>query len=489
MEAGWFLGSPRGAVLSGFAGVVCLAALASGCGSSKPKHIAVADVRTCMTSHGYTFKNWSEDTLGFFKEDRAPTNGAYEAKSADGSVSVEYAFGEDATEAKDNAQQVDQLNDLAQQNKNLAQLLSDKFPAAKSDTQIQSNVAYWWSADWGGDKDTVKSCLSRAETTTVVLPKIGLCKKPGIHYKGTTAEGVKVCFTLSPDGRDLIQNAWIFARNSGSGCTGIPRGHLDTATLDNHRTGASGQHFDAGELTGTIRDAEGSLLSTATGELSDEYDCPGKTFKWTAYRTPSRVARPSKEGRALLPKMVIPDASLARLADGARKRFAFYTNANDAAASTFDPNDTGADLRRMGRIAGYIRGRNVARAFVKRAPKGLLATSTSVILWKDGRSAAASIERDLASGKRFSGKRLQGGLLVSYAARKVPLLGAEEVLEHVRTPPTGGTDRFATGVLFHVGSLRANATVARGDRFADRAALQVAKQLKLRVVAVLRSSH
>jgi hypothetical protein len=282
-----FSGSPRGAVLLGFAGVVCLSALALGCGSSKSKHIAVADVRTCMTGHGYTFKKWSEDTtLGFFEEVRAPTNGAYEASSTDGSISVEYAFGEDASEAKDNAHQVDQLNDLAQQNENLAQLFSDKFAAAKSDTQVQSNAVYWWRADPGGDKDTVRECLSRAETTTVVLPKIGLCKKPGIQYKGTTAEGIKVCFTLSADGKELIQNGWIFARNSGSGCEGIPRGHLDTATLDSHHTEASGQHFDAGELTGTIRDAEGSLLSTATGELSDEYDCPSKTFKWTAYRAP-----------------------------------------------------------------------------------------------------------------------------------------------------------------------------------------------------------
>lgn len=207
-----------------------------------------------------------------------------------------------------------------------------------------------------------------------------------------------------------------------------------------------------------------------------------------AVAAPADVAalRPSK---ALLPKMVIPDASLARLADGARKRFAFYSNAKDAALSTIEPNDTGADLRRMGRIAGYVRGRNVARAFAPQAPKGLLTMGTSVILWRDGRSAAASIKRDLASGKRFSGKHLQGGALVSYAARKVPSLGAEAALVHMRVRPTGGTKHFSTSVMFRVGPLRGNAIVSRGDRFADGAALQLAKQLKQRMIAVLRSSH
>lgn len=228
--------------------------------NSKPKHILVADVRTCMTGHGYTFKKWAEDTKrNFFTQ--PPANGAYEANSGDGSVSVEYAFGEDATEAKDVAHTL-------------------------GEAQVRSNVAYWWSTAAGGDGNTVKKCLSAAETTTLVLPKIGICKKPGIHYKGTTSEGVKVCFTLSPDGRKLIQDAWLFARNSASYCSGIHPGQLDVSIVSNHSTRASGQHFDDGTFSGTIRHANGSLLSTTTGEFTDGYDCPGRTFKWTAYRTP-----------------------------------------------------------------------------------------------------------------------------------------------------------------------------------------------------------
>ena len=114
---------------------------------------------------------------------------------------------------------------------------------------------------------------------------------------------------------------------------------------------------------------------------------------------------------------------------------------------------------------------------------------TSVILWKDERSASASIERDLAGARRFVGKPIQQGILVSFAARKVPSLGADATLEHARARPTGGNDRFSTSVLFRVGSLRGNAVVSRGDRFADAEALQLARQLKLRIATVLRSSR
>lgn len=233
-----------------------------------------------MSSHGYTFTRWKEDdALGWFPTN-LPTYGVYTASSADASVKVQYAFGEDAAEAKDDADTVDQLNDA------IAALSGD--PPSKHDTQITANVAYWWSTDWGSDKDTVKGCLSRAGTTTPVPPKIGLCKKPGIHYKGKTEEGVKVCFTLSPDGTELIQSGWILSRTSGSDCSGIPPGALpgSTTMLDNHPTRTSGQHFDTGVLSGTIRDATGALLSTATGMLSDPINCPSKTFKWSAQRAP-----------------------------------------------------------------------------------------------------------------------------------------------------------------------------------------------------------
>jgi hypothetical protein len=201
------------------------------------------------------------------------------------------------------------------------------------------------------------------------------------------------------------------------------------------------------------------------------------------------LAAPAGAGqarKALLPRMVIPDASLARLG-GLPQKFAFFATATDAAASSPDPNDTGAGLRRLGRIAGYVRGRNAPGAFSPRAPKGLLGVATSVILWRDARSAAASIRRDIADDKRFRGKAVEAGKLVSFAATKVPSLGIGAALLHIHTRPAGGTDRFTTSVVFRVESLRGNAIVVRGDRKkADTLALRLAEQLRRRMLTVLR---
>ena len=191
--------------------------------------------------------------------------------------------------------------------------------------------------------------------------------------------------------------------------------------------------------------------------------------------------------KALLPRMVVPDASLARRGDGLRRKFAFFTTARDAAAGTANPNDTAADVRRLGRIAGYFRGRNAVGAFSLRAPRGLLGAGTSVILWRDARSAAASIRRDIADQKRLRGKRIEGGRLVNSSTTKVPSLGSGAILSHTHLRPTGGTDRFSTDVRFRVGSLRGNATVVRSDRRkTDTLTLRLAAQLRRRMLAALR---
>ena len=198
---------------------------------------------------------------------------------------------------------------------------------------------------------------------------------------------------------------------------------------------------------------------------------------------PAAAQQPPK---TLLPQMVIPDASLAPLGSGLRQKFEFFSTPADAARSTPDPSDTGADLKRRGRVAGYVRGRNAARAFSLRAPKGLLVVSTSVILWRNAQSAAASIERDIADFKRFRGKVVDGDRLVSFTATKVPSLGDGAVLLHIRSRPKGGTDRFNTSVVFRVGSLRGNVGVIRGDQTgADTIALNLAQQLRRRMLAAL----
>jgi hypothetical protein len=200
------------------------------------------------------------------------------------------------------------------------------------------------------------------------------------------------------------------------------------------------------------------------------------------------VTAAKSPSRAQLPKMVLPDAALKHVAGGLPQRFAFFSTPEDAARSTFDPHDTGADLKRLGRIAGYVRGRYAPGAFSPRAGRGLLAVGTSVSLFRDSAAAGASMQRDIAAGKRFSGKVLGArGLLVSYRFSGAPSLGNRAALEHVHARPTGGSDRFETSVLFVVGQLRGNATVSRGDRTnADRLALDLAQQLRRRMVTGLR---
>jgi hypothetical protein len=203
------------------------------------------------------------------------------------------------------------------------------------------------------------------------------------------------------------------------------------------------------------------------------------------------LAAPAGAGqapKALLPRMVVPDASLARLGDVLRHKSAFFSTPADAAASTPDPDDTGADMRRRGRLAGYVRDRTATGAFSPRPPKGLQLVGTSVILWRNARSAAASIERDIADYKRLRGKTREGDLLVSFAATKVRSLGLGAALLHIRGRPTGGPDRFITSVVFRVRSLRGNAIVVRSDkRSADATVLQLGKQLRSRMRAVLRT--
>jgi hypothetical protein len=198
---------------------------------------------------------------------------------------------------------------------------------------------------------------------------------------------------------------------------------------------------------------------------------------------PAAAAAPSPK---LLPRIVVSDASLARVAPELREKFAFFPSAKDAALSTPDPNDSGTDLKRLGRVAGYVRGRNAVGASSARPPKGLLSVGTSAILWRDGASAAASIKRDIADDERFQGQTLPAGRLVSVAATKLPSLGVDAALLHIHVRAKG-LDEFFIQIVFRVQSIRGNALVSRTDKSnADSLALRLAKQLRQRAVTALR---
>src|SRR5437667_3181488 len=96
------------------------------------------------------------------------------------------------------------------------------------------------------------------------------CKEDGIRYVGTTPEGADVCFTVSSDGKQVIETGLVLVQAGAcpNGAPGAvysnspaavdPSGHVETDT----------------GLSATIRGAE------ASGTFASEV-CAGTTFKWT----------------------------------------------------------------------------------------------------------------------------------------------------------------------------------------------------------------
>lgn len=101
-----------------------------------------------------------------------------------------------------------------------------------------------------------------------------VCTKDGIRYVGSTREGAKVCFTLTRDGRGLIESGWSFVQ--ASGCPDEAEGHsYSTYPGDVDESG----HFENPDgFTATVSG------DTAAGVFEDTDICPGKKFAWTATR-------------------------------------------------------------------------------------------------------------------------------------------------------------------------------------------------------------
>ena len=103
-----------------------------------------------------------------------------------------------------------------------------------------------------------------------------LCKRAGIRYSGATAQGAEVCFTLTPDGRALVESGFSFVR--ASGCP-----HQAEGTTYSDYPGPvdrSGRINNPDGLTVTIRGA------SASGVFKDQTICKGKKFRFSARRQP-----------------------------------------------------------------------------------------------------------------------------------------------------------------------------------------------------------
>lgn len=108
-------------------------------------------------------------------------------------------------------------------------------------------------------------------------PAQPLCgENNGVRYEGTTPQGAEVCFTLTEDGTAMIESGISFV--AASGCPDNAEGttHSDyRAPVD-----AAGHVEGAEDFTATIRGAD------ASGTFTDDSICKGKTFTFTARRTP-----------------------------------------------------------------------------------------------------------------------------------------------------------------------------------------------------------
>lgn len=128
-------------------------------------------------------------------------------------------------------------------------------------------------ADGPSSADTIQ--LPAAVSSQLKTGK--LCHEPGIRYAGTTAEGAKVCFTLSHDQSRWVEIGFRFVRISG--CANSTTGSTYYAGPELlARPGRLRVH----EFTATIRG------SRASGMLGDSEVCGAKRFAWIARRVPRR---------------------------------------------------------------------------------------------------------------------------------------------------------------------------------------------------------
>lgn len=101
-----------------------------------------------------------------------------------------------------------------------------------------------------------------------------ICKKAGIRFLGSTAQGGEVCFTLAPDRRMLREVGFAFV--PGSGC---PERATGTVYAQGGRgPSVTGDEVRSSGFTGTFRG------DRAWGVLQDWDICKERTFAWQARR-------------------------------------------------------------------------------------------------------------------------------------------------------------------------------------------------------------
>lgn len=186
--------------------------------------------------------------------------------------------------------------------------------------------------------------------------------------------------------------------------------------------------------------------------------------------------------------MVIPAARLAGGADGAKAVSSGGSGTIDAteqAYRTIDPDDSAADVRKAGFVAGYELGWTW--------PEGPQLTLTTVVLrFATAAAAAAHMARQVADDRHFMRRPIPPlGLTVESGAVWQPAgLGGLPARGSQGTLSLGGTRWKAGGLTFRSGALVATVTSARSDDGDLRPLLEAnARVLRARLAAVAGGSR
>jgi hypothetical protein len=107
------------------------------------------------------------------------------------------------------------------------------------------------------------------------------CREPGgIRYAGTTAEGAKVCFTLTRDRSAWVEIGYAFIPESGCGDSAERTTYLGPPPVPLDGAGRIDLLIESGTFFATIQGAK------ASGTFSDGTICGSKRFEWHARRVP-----------------------------------------------------------------------------------------------------------------------------------------------------------------------------------------------------------
>ncbi len=117
------------------------------------------------------------------------------------------------------------------------------------------------------------------------MEKTVACTLAGIHYRGTTSQKQRICFTVSKDGRKLVEFSYGFRDNCGSTgdsrTTNARRGYIAPLASSGAFSYGNAQSYFKGVMKGSK--ASGTLRSGGYNAGIGQ-TCDTGTVRWSAVR-------------------------------------------------------------------------------------------------------------------------------------------------------------------------------------------------------------